>query len=114
MTQFVFYEKLRISEIAKGGTPTKRNIKQKNGTNTHLLFGLKLLNYDGVPLEGVPVYLQAENDSKVYETVTDAKGECALMLKGNANYILNLKYLLRSDPLKISIGISGTKMLRII
>ncbi len=91
-TQFVFYEKLRITEMAKGDTIVQRNITQTNGTNTHLLFTLKLRNYDGVPLEGEPVYLQAENTSRVYEGVTDESGECSLMLQKNTSYILNVKY----------------------
>ena len=92
MTQFVFYEKLRITEITKGDTIVQKNITQENGTNTHLLFNLKLLNYDGIPLEGEAVYLQAEGQSRVYEAVTNKQGECKLMLQKNANYILNLKY----------------------
>jgi len=92
LTHFVFYEKLRITEIEKGDTLIQRNISQSNGTNTHLLFNLKLLNYQGQPLEDEPVYLQAENDSRVYETVTNSNGECKLMVQKNANYILNLKY----------------------
>lgn len=91
-TQFVFYEKLKITEIAKGDTLIQRNITQTNGTNTHRLFTLKLLNYEGIPLEGEPVYLQAENGTRVYESVTDKSGECNLMIPKDANYILNLKY----------------------
>ena len=44
ITYFVFYDKLRITEIRKGDTLIQRNISQKNGTNTHLLFNLKILN----------------------------------------------------------------------
>lgn len=91
-TQFVFYEKLKITEIAKGDTLIQRNITQTNGTNTHRLFTLKLLNYEGIPLEGEPVYLQAENGTRVYESVTNKSGECNLMIPKDANYILNLKY----------------------
>ncbi|MFK7784342.1 MAG: PQQ-binding-like beta-propeller repeat protein, partial [Crocinitomicaceae bacterium] len=91
-TQYVFYEKLKITEIAKGDTLIQRNITQTNGTNTHRLFSLKLLNYDGIPLEGEPVYLQQENGTRVYESVTNKKGECNLMIQKNADYILNLKY----------------------
>lgn len=92
ITHFVFYEKLRINEIAKGDTIVQKNITQTNGTNTHLLFTVKLNNYEGLPLKGEPIYLQAENGSRVYEGITDGSGECTLMLQKNANYILNVKY----------------------
>lgn len=91
-TQFVFYEKLKVTEIAKGDTLIQRNITQTNGTSTHSLFTLKLLNYEGIPLEGEPVYLQQEGGKRVYESVTNKSGECNLMIKKDANYILNLKY----------------------
>lgn len=92
VTHMVYYEKLQVTEIAKGDTLIQRNVTQTNGTNTHLLFILKLNNYAGTPLEGEPVYLKAENGLRVYETVTDQNGECKLMLQKNDNYILNLKY----------------------
>lgn len=92
MTHVVFYEKLKVTEITKGDTIVQRNITQTNGTNTHLLFTLKLLNYEGVPLEGESVYLQAEGSPRVYEGITGKDGSCSLMIQKNANYILNLKY----------------------
>lgn len=92
MTQMVFYEKLRITEIKKGDTLIQRNISQTNGTNTHLLFNLKLLNYEGTPLADEPVYLQDVDNSRVYEGVTNRSGECKLMVQKKGNYILNLKY----------------------
>lgn len=92
VTHMVFYEKLQVTQITRGDTIVQQNITQTNGTNTHLLFSLKLNNYAGNPLEGEPVYLKAENGPRVYETVTDQNGECKLMLQKNDNYILNLKY----------------------
>lgn len=91
-TDFVFYEKTKVSETTKGDTIIQRNITQTNGTNTHLLFTLKLNNLEGTPLSGEPVYLQAEGQKHVYEGVTNEKGECKMMLAKNANYIVNLKY----------------------
>jgi outer membrane protein assembly factor BamB len=91
-TDYVIYEKTKVTETAKGDTILQKNITQTNGTNTHLLFTLKLNNLDGAPLKGEPVYLQAEGQKHVYEGITDEKGECKMMLAKNANYIVNLKY----------------------
>lgn len=92
MTEVVFYEKAVLNEKMKGDTIVQKNISQSNGTNTHILFIVNLKNYDGVPLAGEPVYLQAEGQKHVYEGVTDQNGECKFMLQKNADYIVNLKY----------------------
>ena len=92
ITHFVFYEKTDANEIAKGDTLIQKNITQKEGTNTHVLFSLTLLDYDGQPLPDEPVYMKAENGPRVYESVTDEDGKCTLLLQKTDNYILNLKY----------------------
>lgn len=92
MTEVVFYEKAILNEKMKGDTIVQRNITQSNGTNTHILFIVNLKNYEGIPLSGEPVFLQAQDQKHVYEGVTDEKGECKFMLQKNADYIVNLKY----------------------
>lgn len=92
MTQVIFYEKAVLAEVNKGDTIIQKNISQTNGTNTHLLFTMKLRDYNGSPLPNEPVYLQAEGQKRVYEGITDNNGECKMMLQKNANYIVNLKY----------------------
>ncbi|MDG1333308.1 MAG: PQQ-binding-like beta-propeller repeat protein [Crocinitomicaceae bacterium] len=88
----VFYEKTKVKEIAKGDTLIQRNITQTNGTTSHLLFTLTLLDFGGNKLEGEPVYLVAEDKSRVYEGETDGAGVCKFMLQKGTNYIMNLKY----------------------
>ncbi|PHR31650.1 MAG: hypothetical protein COA38_07535 [Fluviicola sp.] len=88
----VFYEKTKVKEVAKGDTLIQNNITQTNGTTTHLLFTLKLLDFSGNKLEGEPVYMVAEDKSRVYEGETDAAGVCTFMLQKGTNYIMNLKY----------------------
>lgn len=88
----VFYEKTKVKEVAKGDTLIQKNITQTNGTTTHLLFTLKLLDFSGNKLEGEPVYMVAEDKSRVYEGETDAAGVCTFMLQKGTNYIMNLKY----------------------
>lgn len=114
ITHFVFYEKLEINEIAKGDTLIQQDITQIEGTNTHVLFSLKLLDYDGEPLEGEPVYMKAENGTRIYETVTNSNGECKLMLKKDFNYILNLKYEegLHLAEMKNSVGFGQESLTR--
>jgi outer membrane protein assembly factor BamB len=92
MTQVIFYEKAVLAEVNKGDTIIQKNITQTNGTNTHLLFTMKLRDYSGSPLPNEPVYLQAEGQKRVYEGLTDKNGECKMMIQKNANYIVNLKY----------------------
>ena len=88
----VFYERNATAEITKGDTIIQKNITQSNGTNTHVLFTMKLRNLEGRPLKGEPVYLQAEGKKQVYEGITDENGECKFMVSKNENYIVNLKY----------------------
>jgi outer membrane protein assembly factor BamB len=88
----VFYERNTVAETAKGDTIVQKNVNQSNGTNTHLLFTMKLRNLEGRPLRGEPVYLQEQGGKRVYEGVTDEDGECKVMVSKNANYIVNLKY----------------------
>lgn len=88
----VFYEKTKVNEVAKGDTLIQNNITQTNGTTTHLLFTLTLLNFSGEKLEGEPVYMVAEDKSRVYEGVTGVAGVCTFMLQKGTNYIMNLKY----------------------
>jgi outer membrane protein assembly factor BamB len=92
MTQVIFYEKAVLAEVNKGDTIIQKNITQTNGTNTHLLFTIKLRDYTGSPLPNEPVFLQAEGQKRVYEGLTDKNGECKMMIQKNANYIVNLKY----------------------
>lgn len=92
MTQVVFYEKAVLNEISKGDTLIQKNITQTNGTNTHLLFIVKLKDFQGKALQNEKVFLQAEGQKRVYEGLTDNNGECKMMLQKNANYIVNLKY----------------------
>lgn len=88
----VFYEKTKVNEVAKGDTLIQKNITQTNGTTSHLLFTLTLLDFGGNKLEGEPVYMVAEDKSRVYEGETDAAGVCKFMLQKGTNYIMNLKY----------------------
>lgn len=92
MTEVVFYEKTVLNEIVKGDTIFQRDITQTNGTNTHLLLTIKLLNYEATPLADELVYLQAEGKKQVYTATTDKNGVCKFMLPKSANYIVNLKY----------------------
>jgi len=92
MSPTVYYEKTKLDQITKGDTIIQRNITQTLGTSSHVLFLFTLKDYSGNPLEGEPVFAKAENGDRVFEGVTDDKGECKLMLKKGDNYIINLKY----------------------
>ncbi|NVK66360.1 MAG: PQQ-binding-like beta-propeller repeat protein [Flavobacteriales bacterium] len=88
----VFYEKTKVNEVAKGDTLIQNNITQTNGTTSHLLFTLTLLDFGGNKLEGEPVYMVAEEGTRVYEGITDGAGVCKFMLQKGTNYIMNLKF----------------------
>lgn len=88
----IFYEKTKVNETAKGDTLIQKNITQTNGTTSHLLFTLNLLNFQGEKLPNEPVYLVAEDKSRVYEGITDGAGVCTFMLQKGTNYIMNFKY----------------------
>jgi outer membrane protein assembly factor BamB len=88
----VFYEATKLKEVAKGDTIIQSQITQTNGTTTHLLFTLTLLNFSGEKLVGEPVYLAAEDKSRVYEGITDGAGVCKFMLLKGTNYIMNFRY----------------------
>lgn len=90
--EVVYFEKPRIAEQFKGDTIIQHNIKETNGTSTHVLFTLNLRDYDGVPLEGEPVFAHADEGDRVYEGITDAKGQCTFLLQKGVDYFVNLKY----------------------
>ena len=92
LTEVVYFEKTKISEIAKGDTIKQNNITQSNGTSSHLLFTLHLKNYEGSPLPGEDVFVNAINSSKVYQGITDEAGTCRFMLEKGSDYLVNLKY----------------------
>lgn len=90
--EVLVYEKSRISEQVKGDTIIQRNIKEINGTSSHVLFTLNLKDYYGSPLADEPVYAKADDSPRVYEGVTDAEGKCTFLLKKGTDYFINLKY----------------------
>jgi outer membrane protein assembly factor BamB len=92
MREVVYYEKTKVTEIAKGDTIIQRNISQASGTTTHLLFTLRLRNYEGAMLPHEPVYAKSESTDLVYEGITNENGECKFMLKKGHNYLINLKH----------------------
>lgn len=92
MTEFVCYERANVNEIVKGDTIIQRNVTQETGTTTHLLFTIKVVNMNGVPLENEKVYLQAQGGKRVYQGETNKNGDCKLMVEKSADYIVNLTY----------------------
>lgn len=90
MNEIVVYQKPNAFETIKGDTIFQKQVTQKNGTSTHLVFSIHLVDFQGNALDDEDIYACAENKKRIYAGKTDNMGNCKLMLEKGCNYIINL------------------------
>jgi outer membrane protein assembly factor BamB len=92
VSESIFYEPTKMDQQQKGDTIIQQKITQTSGTTTHLLFTLNVKNYEGQPLSGEQIYIDAVGKKEVYKGITDVKGQCKFMLPKGSEYLVNFKY----------------------
>jgi outer membrane protein assembly factor BamB len=92
VSETIYYEPTKMEQQQKGDTIIQQKITQTNGTTSHLLYTLNVKNYEGQPLSGEEIFIDAVGGETVYKGITDDKGVVKFMLLKGNDYLVNFKY----------------------